>query len=256
MSLGGSHPRAETLKTDLKRGLGNSSSSFKTTHGSSEGLGGSGLWRWIGDETGNVYRHKANASCWPRAGERRPHCLDAGLSPLGRNVPGVCYEGMSPTEDIDSGMFPFAVRMASTRPIFFSGLFCFVLLSWINRERERRWFIFLEKQDTVKYCKWQRNRHVSHTIIFIKEPSSTWGRRFHGVALLPSPLLVLSPWPTSLFLWISVSSDGKSGSHTTEWVHCECVAGTVMGLGNWHSSKLDDPYAGYKRLIHSHSQSY
>lgn len=137
MSLRGSHPRAESLKTDLKRGLGSSSSIFKTTHGSSEGLWGSGLWRWIGDETGNVYRHKANANCWLRAGERKPHCLDAGLSPLGRNVPGVCYEGMSPTEDIDSGMFPFAVRMASTRPIFFSGLFCFVLLSWINRERER-----------------------------------------------------------------------------------------------------------------------
>lgn len=108
-------------------------------------------------------------------------------------------------------------------------LFCFVILDK-QRERERGWFIFLEKQDTVKYCKWQRNWHVSHTIIFIKEPSSTWGRRLHGVALLPSPLLVLSPWPTFLFLWISVSSDGKSGSQTTEWVHCESVAGNSDGL--------------------------
>lgn len=46
---------------------------------------------------------------------------------LGRDV--------SLTQDIDAGMFPFAARMASIRPILFSGLFCLVLLSQINRER-------------------------------------------------------------------------------------------------------------------------
>lgn len=89
MNLGGCHPRAEALKTDLKR-FRISSSSFKTIHGGSESMRGSGLWRWIGEETGNVYRHKANASCWLRAEERKLSCLDAHVSPLGRNVPGVC----------------------------------------------------------------------------------------------------------------------------------------------------------------------
>lgn len=46
-----------------------------------------------------------------------------------RNIPGLFYEGMSLTEDIDSGTFPFTVRMASIRPILFSVffvLFCYL----------------------------------------------------------------------------------------------------------------------------------
>lgn len=51
------------------------------------------------------------------------------------NIPGLFYEGMSLTEDIDSGTFPFTVRMASIRPILFSALFlfCFVIL---DKQRE------------------------------------------------------------------------------------------------------------------------
>lgn len=55
-------------------------------------------------------------------------------SPLGIFL--VCViEGMPLAEDIDSGMFPLTVRMASIRPILFSGLFlfCFVIL---DKQRE------------------------------------------------------------------------------------------------------------------------
>lgn len=57
------------------------------------------------------------------------------------NIPGLLYEGMSLTEDIDSGTFPFTVRMASIRPILFSGLFKkkFVIL---DKQREADSFFY------------------------------------------------------------------------------------------------------------------
>lgn len=91
---------------------------------------------WRGDRK----RLQAQSKCQLLAEGRRTQAVLLGCScePSRSECSWcVCYEGMSPTEDIDSGMFPFTVRMASTRPIFVSGLFCFVLLSWINRERER-----------------------------------------------------------------------------------------------------------------------
>lgn len=98
------------------------------------------------------------------------------------NIPGVCYEGMSLTEDIDSGMFPFTARMASIRPILFSGLFCFVLLSWINRERLIHFF---RKTGYSKILQATMKQTCSRTIIFIKEPNSMHGSRLRGVARLP-----------------------------------------------------------------------
>lgn len=72
-----------------------------------------------------VAKHRRTYTVWMRmliwALLEYPWCV------LGRDV--------SSTEDIDAGMFPFAARMASIRPILFSGLFCLVLLSRINRER-------------------------------------------------------------------------------------------------------------------------
>lgn len=95
----------------------------------------SSLQSRVWDETGRVFGDTENASCWAR---ENLHCavwmrvliwalLEYPCCVLGRDV--------SLTGDIDAGMFPFAARMASIRPILFSGLFCLVLLSRINRER-------------------------------------------------------------------------------------------------------------------------
>lgn len=100
------------------------------------------------------------------------------------NIPGLFYEGMSLTEDIDSGTFPFTVRMASIRPILFSGLFCFVLLSWINRERLIH---FSRKTGCTKILQVTMKQTCSRTIIFIKGANNMCGRYLHGVAHLPPP---------------------------------------------------------------------
>lgn len=110
------------------------------------------------------------------------------------NIPGLFYGGMSLTEDIDSGTFPFTVRMASIRPILFSALFCFVLLSWINRERLIH---FSRKTGCTKILQVTMKQTCSRTIIFIKGPNNMCGRHLHGVA--------------ALLLQVSVSSDVKSG---------------------------------------------
>lgn len=141
----------------------------------------------------------------------------APLSPLGMFL--VCVvKWMSLSEDSDSGLFPFKVRMAATRPILFSGLFCFVSLSWINTHRKRV-IHFSGKTGYSKTLQVTTKQTCSHTIIFIKEPHSMRGGRLHGGAPLPSPLLALSPRPTCSFLWITVSSDGRSGNNRTEWAH-------------------------------------
>lgn len=105
------------------------------------------------------------------------------------NIPGLFYEGMSLTEDIDSGTFPFTVRMASIRPILFSGLFCFVLLSWINRERLIH---FSRKTGCTKILQVTMKQTCSRTIIFIKGPNNMCSRYVHGVADLPLPSRL--PW--------------------------------------------------------------
>lgn len=100
------------------------------------------------------------------------------------NIPGLFYEGMSLPEDIDSGTFPFTVRMASIRPILFSGLFCFVLLSWINRERLIH---FSRKTGCTKILQVTMKQTCSRTIIFRKGPNNMCSRHLHGVAVLPPP---------------------------------------------------------------------
>lgn len=137
MNLGGCHPRAEALKTDLKR-FRISSSSFKTIHGGSESMRGSGLWRWIGEETGNVYRHKANASSgW---GQKNASCpawmlmwaLSVGMflvCVLWRDVSHWGYWLRNVSVYSQDGLHQTNIRL---RPF----LFCFVILDK-QRERER-----------------------------------------------------------------------------------------------------------------------
>lgn len=105
------------------------------------------------------------------------------------NIPSLFYEGMSLTEDTASGTFPFTVRMNSIRPILFSGLFCFVLLSWINREGLIH---FSRKTGCTKILQVTMKQTCSRTIIFRKGPNNMCSRHLHGVAVLlpPSP----SPW--------------------------------------------------------------
>lgn len=100
------------------------------------------------------------------------------------NIPGLFYEGMSLTKDIDSGTFPLSVRMASIRPILFSGLFFFVLLSWINRERLIH---FSRKTGCTKILQVTMKQTCSRTIIFIKRPNNMCGRHLCGVAATPPP---------------------------------------------------------------------
>lgn len=95
-----------------------------------------------------------------------------------------------------------------------------VLLSWINTHTERERVIhFSGKTGYSKTLQVTTKQTCSHTIIFIKEPHSIRGRRPHGGALHGFPSPALSPPPTCWFLWSTVSSDGKSGSKTTERAH-------------------------------------
>lgn len=155
------------------------------------------------------------------------------------NIPGLFYEGLSLTEDIDSGTFPFTVRMASIRPILFSGLFCFVLLSWINREGLIH---FSRKTGCTKILQVTMKQTCSRTIIFRKGPNNTCSGHLHGVAVPPSPIsTALSPWPSCLFLWVSVSSDGKSGPVTPSQKAC-CEEWSITCWEHWahsgHSDKI------------------
>lgn len=138
---------------------------------------------------------------------------------LGRDV--------SPTEDIDAGMFPFAARMASIRPILFSGLFCLVLLSRINRERLIH---FSRKTGYSKIRQVTMNEAgvLTHNNIYkgTKQHARQTPPWYGGPS--PSPGLP-SPWPTRFFLWISVSSDGKSGNNAMKQAHCE----QLRALSNW-----------------------
>lgn len=161
MSLGGSHPRIETEPKRGRKGV--REAALLVFRHPTEAL------RTCEDQ---VYRDdwrwdrkclQAQSRCPWLAERRRTQAVLLGVcappSPLGMFL--VCVvKWMSLSEDSDSGLFPFKVRMAATRPILFSGLFCFVSLSWINTHRKRGWFIFLEKQDIVKHCKWQRSRHA------------------------------------------------------------------------------------------------
>lgn len=132
---------------------------------------------WIWDGTGKAYTVLRTV-----VGERRGACTEQGgslcfLSPCW-NIPGLFYERMSLGEDTDSEAFPFAVRMASIRPILFSGLF-FVLLSWINRERLIH---FSRKTGCTKILQVTMKQTCSRTIIFTKGPNSVSSWHLHGVA--------------------------------------------------------------------------
>lgn len=104
----------------------------------------------------------------------------AYLNPAGIFL--VCFTEGCLTEDTDSGSFPFTVRMASIRPILFPGLFCFVLLSWINRERLIHFF---RKTGCTKILQVTMKQTCSRTIIFIKGPNNKHSRHLHGVAAFP-----------------------------------------------------------------------
>lgn len=108
------------------------------------------------------------------------------------NIPGWFYEGMSLTEDIDSGAFPFTVRMASIGPILFSGFF-FYFLSWINRQRLIH---FSRKTGCTKILQVTIKQTCSRTIIFIKGLNDMYSGHLRGVAVLPVSLAV-SPRPGS-----------------------------------------------------------
>lgn len=110
------------------------------------------------------------------------------------NIPAWFYEGMSLTEDIDSGAFPFTVRMASIRPILFSGFFFFFFwfLSWINRERLIH---FSRKTGCTKILQVTIKQTCSRTIIFIKGLNNMCSRHLHGwLFSFPSHL----PWALGL----------------------------------------------------------
>lgn len=117
------------------------------------------------------------------------------------NIPGWFYERMSLTEDMDSGTFPFTVRMPSIRPILFSGpcFFIFlILLSWISRERLIH---FSRKTGCTKILQVTMRQTCSRTIIFIKGPNHMGSRHLHGVAGPPPPsrlLCVLGQVPLCL----------------------------------------------------------
>lgn len=85
--------------------------------------------------------------------------------------------------------------------------FCFVLLSWINRERLIH---FSRKTGCTKILQVTMKQTCSRTIIFIKGPNNMCSRHLHGVATPHHPP-ALGPRPSCLFLWVSVSSDVKLG---------------------------------------------
>lgn len=135
---------------------------------------------------------------------------------LGRDV--------SLTEDIDAEMFPFAARMASIRPILFSGLFCLVLLSRINRER----LIHFSRKtgySKIQQVTMDETSVLAHNNIY-KGTKQHARQTPPWCGPSPSPGLALSPWPTRFLLWISVSS---GGNNTTKQACCE----QLRALSNW-----------------------